>query len=397
MNRFKKILVILLLAVVTVSVALCFIGKDNVDADGEIVEPYYDMISAFYFDDCSIDGEGEKSIDLRTGPGKEYGLITKISPDSEIEVLGFSEKNSEWLYVNCNDVKGWLPNRFITFSNDYCIEAENFKVNYVCRVKFENNDAADLNVYSESDTDSDVIYTLKKCDIVLINDDYNAKNNGLIKMVMYVDGGGYTDTIIGWVDAHNLERIGRLGEPISNNEYADILIYKVPDDISSYDEQCQYEAVVVDTDKPIALRRDIDDASDIIVNIEPMSLIYIMGKSHSTDEKVLVYCPITNKHGWTEKEYLAPVEDVTIVDGDESISIDGTIYKYVGAEPFKICNEGDAIALMSAPDKNSRCILKIQKGVEFTVTVPFEGVPDWNFVSYDDGLTKHYGFVYGAE
>ncbi|MBQ1995498.1 MAG: hypothetical protein II237_04840, partial [Clostridia bacterium] len=31
MNRFKKILVILLLAVVTVSVALCFIGKDNVD------------------------------------------------------------------------------------------------------------------------------------------------------------------------------------------------------------------------------------------------------------------------------------------------------------------------------------------------------------------------------
>lgn len=397
MNNFKKILVSLLVVVVAVTAIFVFIGKDSADTDGEIVEPYYDVLSEFIFDDCYIDAEGEDSLDLRKGPAKKYGLITTVSPDSEIEVLGFSVDSSEWLYVSCNDTNGWLPSKFITFPNEYSLEAKDFELHNVCRTKLETEANADLNVYATSDKDSDVVYKLKKCDIVEIFNDYDAKYNGLIEVSIYVDEDGYTSTVNGWADAENLERIGNLGETISNNEFADKLVYKVSDNITSYDEQCQYEAVVVDADKAITLRSDIDNESDIIADVEPMSLIYIIGKSHSTDEKVMVYCPVENKHGWIEKEYLAPVEALTVTHLDEGVKVDDTQYKYVGSEPLLIHNESEPVAFMSAPDENSGCILKVQKGAKYIVHAPFEGLSDWVLAEYDDGLSQYYGFIYAVE
>lgn len=80
------------------------------------------------------------------------------------------------------------------------------------------------------------------------------------------------------------------------------------------------------------------------------------------------------------------------------IIVDGITYNFVGSCPIIAeAFDDNGTKLMSAPSEDSRCILVMEKGAEFTDVGPVEGYSGWTYAEYDDGLTKHVGFVYVGE
>lgn len=392
-NKKVKIVALALAVVLVISaVAIYLIKQKSVIVDDEVVAPYEDNIDVFAFFDCCID-ESVDTLKLRTGPGDNYELIKKVPSDSDVKVLGFSTKVNDWLYVECDESVGWVQNEYIIFNSDHLSQI--FKANELCRVKYGNISDADFNLYESATADSNIVITLSAGDIVEVVNTYSYTNNGYIEVYYISEKVDNSEHYIGWINADNLEKIGRLGDE-NKYDYSIDNVYTLSKDVVACDEQSQYEAVVVDSAEPVSLKKGPGNEYDEIDTIPQMSLIYTVGKLNSSDEWLLVYYLHEDKHGWVNAEKLATVKDAEIVEKVEEgqIIVDKITYTFEGACPIEAeANDDNGTKLMSAPDENSRCILVMEKGAEFTDVGPVEGYSGWTYAEYNDGLTKHVGFV----
>ena len=63
---------------------------------------------------CTV--SSAKSISLRKGPSEVYGQISSLSSGSEVQVIGGSAENDNWVYVYVasEDLYGWISSSFIS-------------------------------------------------------------------------------------------------------------------------------------------------------------------------------------------------------------------------------------------------------------------------------------------
>ncbi len=69
-----------------------------------------DRIVAFADVDDEYDGE---PLNMRSGPSREYQLITTVPDESYVAILGYSDNNKDWIYVEYSGNKGWILNRYV--------------------------------------------------------------------------------------------------------------------------------------------------------------------------------------------------------------------------------------------------------------------------------------------
>ena len=56
------------------------------------------------------DGE---PLNMRSGPSKDYDLITTVPDGASVEVWGYSDKTSDWIYVRYNGTYGWVLSKYV--------------------------------------------------------------------------------------------------------------------------------------------------------------------------------------------------------------------------------------------------------------------------------------------
>lgn len=52
-------------------------------------------------------------LNMRVGPGKNYGFITKVPDGSNVKVYGASKSNSDYIYISYNNQFGWVLSKYI--------------------------------------------------------------------------------------------------------------------------------------------------------------------------------------------------------------------------------------------------------------------------------------------
>lgn len=102
-------------------------------------DDYYTWSYAGYVD---VTGEYDgEPLNMRSGPSRDYQLITTVPDGAEIEIKGASSQTDEWTYIGYNGYLGWVLTKYII----YC----------------ETGDKPVLYLYPEKETDVDVSVKLK--------------------------------------------------------------------------------------------------------------------------------------------------------------------------------------------------------------------------------------------
>jgi len=58
------------------------------------------------------------NVNVRKGPGLDYGIITSLSSGTTVSYLGSTKKDDRgvaWYKINCNGSVGWISSRYSKF------------------------------------------------------------------------------------------------------------------------------------------------------------------------------------------------------------------------------------------------------------------------------------------
>ena len=78
----------------------------------KVVYPDFEDTGCSHYVDVTGQYDGEP-LNMRSGPSKDYSLITTVPDGAEVKVWGGSESSSEWLYVEYNGYYGWVLTKYI--------------------------------------------------------------------------------------------------------------------------------------------------------------------------------------------------------------------------------------------------------------------------------------------
>lgn len=85
--------------------------EDATEQNKVLPDIYTDGIAAFADVDDDYDGE---PLNMRSGPGRDYDLITEVPDESGVTIIGYSETIDDWIYVGYRNYKGWILSRYVT-------------------------------------------------------------------------------------------------------------------------------------------------------------------------------------------------------------------------------------------------------------------------------------------
>ena len=87
-------------------------ADDNLNHNNSVVLP--DEKSCGDYTDVDVTGQYDgEPLNMRSGPSRDYDLITTVPDGARVEVWGYSNKTSEWIYVKYNGYYGWVLSKYV--------------------------------------------------------------------------------------------------------------------------------------------------------------------------------------------------------------------------------------------------------------------------------------------
>ncbi len=79
-----------------------------------IVPPDYNDSGCSCFVDVNDQYDGEP-LNMRSGPSRDYDIVTTVPDETYVNVWGSSDKTSDWVYVEYNGNYGWILSKYVVF------------------------------------------------------------------------------------------------------------------------------------------------------------------------------------------------------------------------------------------------------------------------------------------
>lgn len=158
------------------------------------------------YSECIVDTYGEydgESLNMRSGPSRDYDLIVEVPDGSDVELLGFSNKSNDWICVRYKGYAGWVLNKYIFSKDEY--DYDSFNVYTYGRISYNTPSHGGLVVRSGPSYYDEEITILPEGTLVDFHDSYYDKNNGYMQ-ISTVD----SNEEIGYVLVEYLEFMGTI-------------------------------------------------------------------------------------------------------------------------------------------------------------------------------------------
>lgn len=88
----------------------CFVN--NKENNSQMVPPDFKSSGCSCFVDVDGKYDGEP-LNMRSGPAREYNLITTVPDEAYVNLWGSSDSTSEWVYVEYNGHYGWVLSKYV--------------------------------------------------------------------------------------------------------------------------------------------------------------------------------------------------------------------------------------------------------------------------------------------
>lgn len=144
----------------------------------EYEEP--DFIDCTVYGECYVDTYGEydgDSLNMRSGPSRDYDLIVEVPDESNITLLGFSNTNNDWICVQYKGYAGWVLNKYVFPKQEYSYDIYTYG-----RINYDTPSHAGLVLRSGPSTSYEKVAVLSEGTIISFDDSYYDENNGYIEV-----------------------------------------------------------------------------------------------------------------------------------------------------------------------------------------------------------------------
>lgn len=78
----------------------------------QIIQPDTSFDGYYGFVDVTPPYDGQ-NLNMRSGPAKDYELITKVPDGADVTIYGLSDQTNEWVYILYNGNYGWVLSEYV--------------------------------------------------------------------------------------------------------------------------------------------------------------------------------------------------------------------------------------------------------------------------------------------
>lgn len=89
-----------------------FLFKTYDDCFDKIIIPDIECCGYLCYVDVTDEYDGEP-LNMRSGPSKDYSLITQVPDGSEVYVWGESRTTEDWIYISYHEQYGWVLSKYV--------------------------------------------------------------------------------------------------------------------------------------------------------------------------------------------------------------------------------------------------------------------------------------------